>query len=108
MMRCKSLKNICLRLNLSRLNSSVPLVCRVIKKVAMIKKNIRHIVFHKYGGHCAYCGGLINTKEMQIDHIIPKAFFLWHIKNKYKIPLFLLHLTEADVNHIDNLMPTCR
>jgi 5-methylcytosine-specific restriction endonuclease McrA len=73
-----------------------------------MKKSDRQIIFDKYDGHCAYCGSPLNTKEMQVDHIIPKCNFLSHIKNKYKVPLFLTHLTEDDVNHIDNLMPTCR
>ena len=29
-------------------------------------------VYHKYNGHCAYCGCDITLKTMQIDHIHPK------------------------------------
>jgi len=67
----------------------------------------RQQVYDKYKGHCGYCGEKIELKRMQVDHIIPEAYFVIHIKNKFKIPTFLLHLTENDVNHIDNLMPSC-
>jgi hypothetical protein len=68
----------------------------------------RQIVYDKYRGHCAYCGEVISIKDMQVDHIIPQWNFVWDIKNKFKVPPFLIHLTELDVNHIDNLLPTCR
>lgn len=74
----------------------------------MTKKGRRVAVWQKYNGHCAYCGKEIAYKEMQVDHIIPKQFFIWHVKNKFKIPVFLNHLKEEDVNHMDNLAPTCR
>jgi hypothetical protein len=73
-----------------------------------MNKKDREIIFNKYNGHCAYCGEIINFKDMQIDHIIPKHNFNMHISNKYKIPENLNHLTLADINHIDNLNPTCR
>ena len=34
---------------------------------------IRHAVYAKYNGHCAYCGCEIDYKDMQIDHIKPKC-----------------------------------
>lgn len=68
----------------------------------------RQQVYDKYEGHCAYCGEKIDISKMQVDHIIPKGYFLFQIKNKHKIPKFLLHLTEVDVDHIDNLMPACK
>lgn len=45
---------------------------------------------------------------MQVDHIISQRNFWGDVKNKYGVPDFLSHLTENDVNHIDNLMPSCR
>lgn len=33
----------------------------------------RKLVYKKYDGKCAYCGLSITEKEMQVDHIIPKA-----------------------------------
>lgn len=68
----------------------------------------REEVYNKCDGRCAYCGVQIKIKEMQVDHIIPTSFFQQHIKNKIRVPKFLSHLTEDDVNHIDNLHPTCR
>jgi len=68
----------------------------------------RNQVYVKYKGHCAYCGEEINIKDMQVDHIIPKRNFETSIKNNFRIPSFLKHLTLDDMNHIDNLNPTCR
>jgi 5-methylcytosine-specific restriction endonuclease McrA len=68
----------------------------------------REEVYNKCGGRCAYCGNQIKIKEMQVDHIIPTSFFSQHINNKVRVPKFLNHLTESDVNHMDNLLPTCR
>ena len=76
--------------------------------MAYIKKEVREKVYNKLEGHCAYCGGEILIKEMQVDHIIPQSFFEHHVKNKFRVPKFLEHLTLADVNHIDNLHPACR
>lgn len=68
----------------------------------------RKDVYNKYNGRCGYCGSEINIKDMQVDHIIPKRNYLSHIKSKFNIPPFLSHLTEHDMDHIDNLMPSCR
>lgn len=68
----------------------------------------RKAVYESLGGHCAYCGETIEYKDMQVDHIIPKQFFEWHLKNEFKIPPFLKHLKLYDVDHSDNLLPTCR
>lgn len=65
-------------------------------------------VFEKYNGKCGYCGESILLKTMQVDHIIPQYNYLFHIKNQFKIPVFLNHLGESDMNHPDNLMPSCR
>jgi 5-methylcytosine-specific restriction endonuclease McrA len=68
----------------------------------------REIIYDKCNYRCAYCGEQLLFKDMQIDHIIPQSNFIMHIKNKYKVPEFLKHLTENDLNHYDNLLPTCR
>lgn len=68
----------------------------------------RQVVYAKYGCKCGYCGTDISIKDMQVDHIISQANFEWHLKNNHKIPSFLQHLTLADLNHTDNLMPACR
>jgi len=74
----------------------------------MKKKEERICVHNKFDGHCAYCGEKITVKQMQVDHIVPQYDFIWHIKNKIRVPDFLSHLTEADCDHIDNKFPTCR
>lgn len=74
----------------------------------MRKSEIRLVVWHKFGCKCAYCGVDIEFKAMQVDHVIPKIEFQNCIRNRKWIPSFLLHLTESDVDHIDNLFPACR
>lgn len=71
-------------------------------------KEQRVYIHEKYEGHCAYCGDPIKLKDMQIDHIIPKADFEKTIKNRIRVPVFLMHLTLDDLNHEDNLNPSCR
>lgn len=70
-------------------------------------KQQREKIHSKYNGKCAYCGCEITIKQMQIDHIIPKREFLSHVKNRFRVPYFLNHLTENDVNNDDNLNPAC-
>lgn len=70
-------------------------------------KQQREKIYLKYSGKCAYCGCDITIKQMQIDHIIPQKDFLHYIKNRVRIPYFLTHLTELDVNNDDNLNPAC-
>jgi 5-methylcytosine-specific restriction endonuclease McrA len=72
------------------------------------KKEIRERVHKKYDCKCGYCGINIAYNEMQVDHIIPQNEFISHIKNQWRIPFFLKHLTEVDKDHFDNLMPACR
>ena len=38
----------------------------------MMRKDERQQVYDKYNGHCAYCGKVIELKDMQADHIEPK------------------------------------
>lgn len=71
-------------------------------------KQQRIEIHKKYNGYCAYCGEEIQLKDMQVDHIIPQRDFIQHVHNNFKIPEFLSHLTEADINHPDNLNPSCR
>ena len=56
-----------------------------------IKKETRVAVFNKYSGHCAYCGRVIQFKDMQVDHFIPQ--------NGY---------SEKGTDDPGNLMPSCR
>ncbi len=71
-------------------------------------KKQRLKIHKKYNGKCAYCGIEIKINEMQVDHIIPQYNFERHIKNNFRIPCFLKHLKESEVNHFDNLNPACR
>jgi 5-methylcytosine-specific restriction endonuclease McrA len=48
----------------------------------------RQAVYSKYGGRCAYCGREIAYKDMQVDHMIPKA--------------------NGGTDDMENLMPSCR
>lgn len=73
-----------------------------------MKKELREIVWHKYGGRCAYCGIKIEYKQMQVDHIVSQENFKFYVLNKFEVPEFLTHLTVDDVGHIDNLNPACR
>ena len=70
-------------------------------------KQQREKIHLKYSGKCAYCGCEITVPKMQVDHIIPQREFSNRIKNKFRIPYFLTHLTEFDVNNEDNLNPAC-
>lgn len=72
-----------------------------------MNKKTRQLVHDKCGGNCAYCGDTLG-KRWTVDHVISQRNFVWHIKNKFKVPPFLSHLTELDVNHIDNLLPACQ
>lgn len=68
----------------------------------MNKSELRKAVWHKFGGHCAYCGKKINLKDMQIDHFEPKSLnrpIAKDINGKYVYP---------DIDIFSNLMPSCR
>ena len=53
-----------------------------------MNKSFREKVWNKHNQHCGYCGKVIDYKDMQIDHIIPKV--------------------NNGTNDISNLMPSCR
>jgi 5-methylcytosine-specific restriction endonuclease McrA len=72
-----------------------------------MNKTTRKTVHDKCGGNCAYCGDTLG-KRWTVDHVISQRNFLTTIKNKFRVPKFLEHLTEFDVNHIDNLLPACQ
>ena len=72
-----------------------------------MNKKTRQLVHDKCDGNCAYCGDTLG-KRWTVDHVISQRNFILTIKNKFKVPSFLTHLTELDVNHIDNLLPACQ
>lgn len=70
------------------------------------KNNIeREKIKNKFNGRCAYCGEKLED-TWNIDHVIPKSNFEKVIKEKRQ-PKFLKHLKSGDVNHHDNLFPSC-
>lgn len=48
-------------------------------------------VYRKMGGHCAYCGCVIEYKDMQVDHVKP-----------------LNGWSEEGTDTLDNMLPACR
>jgi len=71
-------------------------------------KTKRFAIYNKCNGNCGYCGNPLQYQDMQVDHIISQSTFYHSITNNFHVPDFLSHLTVVDVNHIDNLMPSCR
>lgn len=61
-----------------------------------IPKRVRIDVYHKYNGHCAYCGKMLEYKDMQVDHLIP------HQRERFK------KYTEEELECFENYMPACR
>lgn len=64
-------------------------------------KKIRLAVHQKCGGHCAYCGREITTRQMQIDHGKPQSSQRRVGTQLDGTPIY------EDIHHIDNLMPAC-
>lgn len=56
-----------------------------------ISKEKRLEVYEKYNKHCAYCGRIIEYKDMQVDHFIPQSL-----------------ICDSETDNIINLMPSCR
>lgn len=59
-------------------------------------KEQRLRIYAKFGGRCAYCGRLIEYKDMQVDHI------------SAKYPMVCDGADKAAVNAAENLNPSCR
>ena len=64
-----------------------------IEQRTTIDKETRISVWNKYNHHCAYCGRLLEYKDMQVDHFIPLRAY--RVKN-------------CGTNSFENLMPSCR
>jgi 5-methylcytosine-specific restriction endonuclease McrA len=60
-------------------------------------KSVRERVYNKYEGRCAYCGKVLEYKQMQVDHYYPQC------KERFYSRRF-----GIDVHAEENLMPTCR
>lgn len=59
-----------------------------------LSKKQRQEVYDKYHGHCAYCGCVLEYKDMQVDHI--ESVFTAEYKG------------EKVNNDIENFNPSCR
>lgn len=59
----------------------------------MTKKK-REEIYKKFNGRCAYCGRVIEYKDMQVDHLVPQRAYIG--------------APEEIVNSDENLMPSCR
>ena len=68
-----------------------------------ISKKIRHQVYKKYGGHCAYCGSELKYEEMQVDHIDPCELNDPGSRGGHEVKK-----TSEELNDISNLNPSCR
>lgn len=71
-----------------------------------MNKNLRKAVHDKCNGKCAYCGDPLG-KKWTVDHVIPQRNYIQFVHNQWRVPPFLAHLTEFDMNSIDNLLPSC-
>ena len=63
----------------------------ILMKRKTISKAVRLEVFKKCNGHCAYCGCILEYKDMQVDHVIP-----------------LNGWSEQGVDSFENMLPACR
>jgi 5-methylcytosine-specific restriction endonuclease McrA len=62
----------------------------VAKNGGDMTKEQREMVYNKYHRHCAYCGCVLEYKNMQVDHLVPKI------------------IQNDNVDSYGNLMPSCR
>lgn len=61
-----------------------------------ISKKTRQAVYEKYDHHCAYCGKVLEYKDMQLDHLIPRQ------RERFK------RYSEEEIECFENYMPSCR
>ena len=67
-----------------------------MQKRKSLSSKVREAVYHKYDGHCAYCGKELTYKEFQVDHLVPVQRERF---GKY---------TEEQLERFENYMPACR
>lgn len=60
-------------------------------------KALRERIHQKFGGRCAYCGSVLEYRNMQVDHYLPQC------REK-----FYARRCKKDVHAEENLMPACR
>jgi len=79
---------------------------RLNMKRKVLNKDVRRKILRKYKSHCAYCGCILELKDMQIDHIIPYSrksdieIGRCYDNNWVKI--------DYKVDDYENLNPSCR
>lgn len=61
------------------------------------RDELRQKVWLKYNKHCAYCGKILEYKDMQVDHMLSKE--------QYE---YLPNINRPNINSLNNLMPSCR
>jgi len=64
-----------------------------------MKKKVRNRLYHKYNGHCAYCGCKLQS-GWHADHLIP-------IRRNVDLHGNLLGLENPENDTEENLMPSC-
>lgn len=79
-----------------------------------MNKSLRQQVYDKFGGRCAYTGRILGD-DWQVDHMISKMLYIYHVIKDYPqdITPKIWHekveeLKKAGVNCIDNLLPALR
>ena len=72
-----------------------------------MKPEIRQQIYLRYNGHCSYCGKAIEYKDMQVDHAFPK-YIDKMLKLGYNFSDDVMKQKPDNIEHIDNLMPSCR
>ncbi|OGS69042.1 MAG: hypothetical protein A3F91_03400 [Flavobacteria bacterium RIFCSPLOWO2_12_FULL_35_11] len=65
-----------------------------------MNKETREKVWLKYRKHCAYCGTIIEYKQMQVDHIVAR----WHDYTEEQCNKYCL---DKGSNELHNLNPSC-
>lgn len=70
-----------------------------------MKKELREKVFNKYNKKCAYCGEVIEYRDMQVDHLTPKRLSHYYASERMKKELGIIGFC---VGSFENLMPSCR
>jgi 5-methylcytosine-specific restriction endonuclease McrA len=66
------------------------------------RTELRQNVWLKYNKHCAYCGKVLEYKDMQIDHMISK-----YAVEMYGYPEKIFG-SNFEINCFNNLTPSCR
>jgi 5-methylcytosine-specific restriction endonuclease McrA len=72
------------------------------RKIMNKRNELRQKIWLKYNKHCAYCGKILEYKDMQVDHMISK-----YAVEMYRYPERVFG-SNFKIDCFDNLMPSCR